>query len=267
MSGFSAREVMKGIYHIRDAMGVFMTLLTGRDGALLIDSGYGLEDVSSYINGLTDKPVRLMLTHAHHDHALGARWFENAYLFPEDMDAFSVYAGAETRARVMKQAEEKGIAVPEDFLTAELPAPAAAREGTIDLGGLSAQVIFCPGHTPGSAVVYVPERKLLLTGDNWNPCTWLFFPEALAAEHYRENMKKILRLPFERVLCPHREALYPRNAVEAFFGGLTDEALLRAEPVRMGRDLDTREAHPADGQQFVFDFGKTALAGRARYEE
>ncbi len=49
MSGFSAREAMKGVYHIRDAMGVFMTLLTGQDSALLIDSGYGLEDVSSYI--------------------------------------------------------------------------------------------------------------------------------------------------------------------------------------------------------------------------
>ncbi len=262
MSGFSAREVMKGIYHIRDAMGVFMTLLTGRDGALLIDSGYGLEDVSSFINGLTDKPVRLMLTHAHHDHALGARWFREAYLFPEDREAFSVYTGAETRARVVKQAEEKGIAVPEDFLTAEIPAPAAAREGTIDLGGLNAQVILCPGHTPGSAVVYVPERKLMLTGDNWNPCTWLFFPEALAAEQYRENMKKILKLPFDWALCPHREALYPRGAVDSFFDGLTDETLLRAKPVQMGRDLDTREAQPTEGQQFVFEFGRTALAGR-----
>ena len=40
------------------------------------------------------------------------------------------------------------------------------KPGVIDLGGLTAQIIEAPGHTPGSAVVYVPERKLLLSGDD-----------------------------------------------------------------------------------------------------
>ena len=91
------------------------------------------------------------------------------------------------------------------------------KPGVIDLGGLTAEIIEAPGHTPGSAVVYVPEWKLLLSGDDWNPCTWLFFPQALGLREYRSNMRGIQQLPFEKVLCPHREALYDRWMFDDFF--------------------------------------------------
>ena len=81
---FTALEVLPGVFHIRDCMGVCMTLLAGRDQALLVDTGYGLEDVRSFIRTLTDKPLTVLLTHAHHDHALGAQWFEHVRLFSGD---------------------------------------------------------------------------------------------------------------------------------------------------------------------------------------
>ena len=134
--------------------------------------------------------------------------------------------------------------------------PEALTEGDIDLGGLTAQVMKCPGHTPGSAVVYVPEHKLLLTADDWNPCTWLFFPKALGAEEYRANVRRLLELPFEHVLCSHQPHLYERNTFESFVSGLTDECLRSARKVEMGHPADTREASPAEGQIFVFDWNK-----------
>ncbi|MBQ2955872.1 MAG: MBL fold metallo-hydrolase [Clostridia bacterium] len=259
MSGRTGYEALPGVFHIRDHMGVYMTLLAGEREALLIDTGYGLENPMEYVRTLTDRPVRVLLTHAHHDHALGARWFEKTWMFPEDREAFSVYSGPDIRRNVARQAAEKGIHVSDEFLTATIPVPEPAEEGTLDLGGMTAQIILCPGHTPGSAVVYVPERKLLITGDNWNPCTWLFFPEALPAQQFRENMRRVMQLPFEKVICPHREPVYPREMIDAFFAGLTDDVLRAARPTEMGWDIDTREAVPAEGQQLVFDYGKTAL--------
>ncbi|MBR2942977.1 MAG: MBL fold metallo-hydrolase [Clostridia bacterium] len=256
MNGFTAREVLPGVFHISDAMGVYMTLLAGEERALLVDTGYGLDDVASYIGTVTGKPLTVMLTHAHHDHALGARWFGDIRLFQQDLPAWPVYTGENQRRSVAAQAAAKGLFVPEDYLSAPMPVPSPIEEGEIDLGGMKAQVILCPGHTMGSAAVYVPERQLLLTGDDWNPTTWLFFPEALPAKAYRENVRALLGLPFAHVLCSHREALYPRAELEAFLDGLTDEALFAAKCVDMGRRIDTREANPAPGQQFVFDFGK-----------
>ena len=261
MGGFAYREVLPGVFHIKGAMDVCMMLLVGEKRALLIDAGYGLEDARAFAAALTDKSVSLLLTHAHHDHALGAIAFERAMMFAQDIPLLPAYTGREQRLRVCGQARAKGIAVPDDYLSAPMAKIEPLEEGNIDLGGMTAQVILCPGHTPGSAVIYVPQRKLLLTGDDWNPCTWLFFDEALGAKAFRENVRALLHLPFEHVLCSHREVLYPREALKAFLAGLTDETLRGARRVDMGRPADTREASPAPGQVFVFDYDKAALGG------
>jgi len=259
MNAMSYTQHFPHVFHIRDSMGVYMTLLTGEREALLVDTGYGLEDVQKYVRTLTDKPLRVLLTHAHHDHALGSMWFEESCMFASDLPYFPVYTGAQQRETVKTQAAGKGLCAPADFITRPIPTPQSAKEETLDLGGLTAQILPCPGHTPGSCVVYVHEYRLLLSGDDWNPCTWLFFPEALGAEEYLANVRALLQLPFTHVLCSHRELLYPRNMMEAFLSGITEDALRNARPVSLRPPIDSREAVPAPDQQFVFDYQKTAL--------
>lgn len=257
-----AAQVLPGVWQIADDMGVCMTLLVGSRRALLADTGYGLDNVATFVKTLTPLPLTVLLTHGHHDHALGAVWFEQTWMFPEDQADFLTFTSAAQRQRVAQQARAKGIEPPPDFLSASIPLPEILEEGALDLGGLTAQVLHCPGHTPGSAVVYVPQRRLLLTADDWNPCTWLFFPAALGAEAYRANVRGLLHLPFEHVLCSHQPHLYPRAKLEDFLNGLTDECLRSARKVDMGWPIDTREAHPAEDQIFVFDWNKTALSNK-----
>ena len=259
MNAFRTAQILPGCWHITDCMDVCMTLLTGAERALLVDTGYGLEDVHAFVRTLTDLPLTVLLTHAHHDHILGARWFEQTCMLEADLPAFAHYSSIAQRSRVLEQVQAKGLPTPPDFLTASIPMPQVIRPCTMDLGGLTAQIIACPGHTPGSAVVYVPERKLLLSGDNWNPCTWLFFDEALPVQAYRANMRRIQKLPFAHVLCSHQSALFDRSRLDDFLDGLTDEKLLNAHPVHMGRETDTREICPAEGQNFVFDWSKSVL--------
>lgn len=255
---FTVHEVLPGVRHITDSMGVCMTLLTGSQRALLVDTGYGLEDVAAFVGALTDLPVTVLLTHHHHDHALGARWFPEAWMFAEDQADWPLYTGKAQRHLVLAAAQGKGLAAEGDFLAAEIPMPRSLAEGPVDLGGLTAEVIRCPGHTPGSAVVWVPERRLLLTGDDWNPCTWLFFPAALPAHDYLRNMRGLLALPFEQVLCSHQPGAYPRAALERFLTSLTDDALRAAQPVDIPpyESIDTRQATLPGGQTLVFDWAK-----------
>lgn len=259
--GFKANEALPGVWHIQDCMGVCMTLLTGEQYALLVDTGYGLENVGAFVRTLTDLPVRVLLTHHHHDHALGARWFGEAWMFDEDAADWPLYAGQSQRERVLEQAKAKGLPAEGDFLGDPIPMPLSQREGRVDLGGMTAEVIRCPGHTPGSAVVWVPERRLLLTGDDWNPCTWLFFPAALPVHDYLRNVRALLELPFEHVLCSHQPTLYPRAKLEAFLNGMTDDVLRAARPVKPGPypEIDTRQAELPDGQVLVFDWAKAGL--------
>ena len=256
---FQSLEVLPGVFHIQDKMGVCMTLLRGEKQALLIDTGYGLEDVAAYVRTLTDKPLSVMLTHGHHDHALGARWFDRVWLAKADFPVYETYTQEFWRKRVLGQARDKGFDVDEaGFLSAKMPAPKVLDEQSVDLGGLTARIILCPGHTPGSAVVYVPEKELLITGDDWNPCTWLFFPEALCAQDYRRNMRHLLTLPFGHVLCSHQFALFSRVQLDWFMEYLTDDCLKAAKPVEEGARVGVRTSMaqlPMD-QVFVFDRDK-----------
>ena len=259
---FKAERALPGVTHIMDAMGVCMTLLEGKDRALLIDAGYGLENVRDHVQTLTDRPVSLVLTHGHHDHALGAMHFERVLIHPAEEPVYRTYTADFQRRQVLMQAAEKGLSVDEaGYLRAPVPEPEMITGGELDLGGLTARVIPCPGHTPGSLVVYVPEQRLLLTGDDWNPTTWLFFPEALPVGKYLKNMRALLEAcPFERVLCSHSPILHERAELEAFFGGLTPERLRAAEPSPEGeeRGIRTGRCVPAEGMQLIFDLDKYA---------
>jgi len=258
---FEHWEVLPGVFHIRDGMGVCMTLLRGEKGALLFDTGYGIEDVQAYIRTLTDLPLKVLISHGHHDHALGARWFGETYMFAEDIPDFMTYTGDELRRTIRIQAAEKQLAVDEDFMTAQIPLPIAMSEGDIDLGGMTARVIHCPGHTPGSAVVYVPERRLLLTADDWNPCTWLFFPAALPAHDHRRNVRGLQTLAHTHVLCSHQPVLFERKMMDDFLDSLTDDVLRAAVPVDIPpyEATDTRQASLPHEQIFVFDWAKAGL--------
>lgn len=259
---FELNPVLPGVTHIRDCMGVCMTLIEGEKAALLVDTGYGVEDVGGFIAALTDKPLTVLLTHNHHDHALGARWFDKTVMLAEDMPEWRVFTGESKRRVVLGQARGKGLDVTEaDFMKGECRLPYAVQAGPLELGGLTAQIISCPGHTPGSCVVYLPERKLLLTADDWNPCTWLFFEAALGVREYRENVRALQSLPFTHVLCSHQLELYPRSKFDDFVDHLTDEVLCAAQPVKIGgyEHIGTRQANVTDGQILVFDWAKAHL--------
>ena len=262
---FESNEYLPGVWHIADEMDVCVTLLVGEEAALLVDAGYGLGSLSSYIRTITDKPVSLVLTHAHHDHALGAYEFDPVYIQEAELETAAEYTGIRWRKKVLADAAAKGIQVDEEtFLAQPMGTWIPIGEKTFDLGGLTARVIPCPGHTPGSAVVYVPELELLLTGDDYNPCTWIFFPEALPVQTLRKNMLDILDLPFRKVLCPHRMDLHDRYMIDDFFEGMTDEVLDRAAIVDTGLVVGrpTKEACPAPGQVIVFDPEKREAAGK-----
>ena len=54
---FTVHAVMPGVWHIVDCMGVCMTLLEGENAAMLVDTGYGIEDVADFMRHMTDLPL------------------------------------------------------------------------------------------------------------------------------------------------------------------------------------------------------------------
>lgn len=269
---FTTCSLFPGVTHITDAMGVSFTLIEGEDAALLYDAGYGLEDVAAFVRTLTAKPVELILSHGHHDHVLGARWFSACRMDPADLDEYTLRTGRAQRENVRRQAEGKGLRVPADFLTAPVPAPLpldyTGETGgfpccVFHLGNRDVRLIRVPGHTAGSVVLHVPDLELLLTGDDWNPCTWMWFPCSLPVRTWRENMLRLLKAleadaqQTAHVLCSHQPMLREGAELKEFLAFMDEERIAAAAPVDMDSPIDTRQAVcPERNWVLLFDAAK-----------
>ena len=159
---FVENKAAQGVLHVQDALGVSFTLVQGSSRGMLIDTGYGLEDVRAYADAKAAVPYDVILTHGHHDHILGAACFERVWLCGEDREEYLLRSGWEQRQKIADRAEQAGIPVPPDYLSRRMPEPSEiqfpGRRGRfenriIDLGG-----------DPACARAYTGQRSDLSSG-------------------------------------------------------------------------------------------------------
>lgn len=260
-SFIQTQEMTDNVWMLTDRMGMHMTLLVGTKKALLVDCGYGFDDIPAAVKSITSLPVTLLLTHGHHDHACGAYQFEEALMHRDEEDVFTFYAG-QWRQRVWNQAAAKGLDLSdwteEAFTGTPCGKAAFIEECEMDLGGITAQILHCPGHTKGSLCVYVPQRRLLLPGDDMNPTTWIFFPECEGLGVLKQSLEKLSALPFEQVLCPHHDRLLPRSEFDAFLAGITPENVKATSEAafHLWEGKKVYACHPRPQFTLCYDFDK-----------
>ncbi|MGM9615798.1 MAG: MBL fold metallo-hydrolase [Oscillospiraceae bacterium] len=185
-----------------------MYLIEGDERAALLDTGSGFGSLRSCVDALTDKPVVVLLTHGHTDHALGAAEFETVCMNPLDEAVYARHSDMAFRAG-------SGAMWP-DFakLRAEQIVPAMAfadmrslKAGeAYELGGETVECFACPGHTPGSLVFLLRQARMLLLGDACNDMTFLFDDHALSVSDYRRSLLRLdaaTRGKYDRVLLSH----------------------------------------------------------------
>ncbi len=131
------------------------------DQAIIIDPGmYHAQENAAffeYLNSKSLKPSRLILTHAHLDHVFGVNWVNSTYnLSPElNKEDKIVYDSAAAVANQYGLDMEKLV-----------PAKIGLKDGSeIAFGDTVLEVIFAPGHSPGSVCFYSKEDGFLIGGD------------------------------------------------------------------------------------------------------
>lgn len=180
----AVKKLAENTYRISEwgAFGpVKMYLLIGNERALLIDSGYGRIGLKKIVTRITDKPVTLMLTHGHIDHASGSAQFD-AYLHESDFDVYDRHSDPEFLKPYCK-----GKMIPKAHLKSLLPC-------TVDLGGRKVEVIHTPGHTLGSVCMIDKYSGMAFCGDTINPWdVWLGLDESTSVTEYRESLVRLLQ--------------------------------------------------------------------------
>lgn len=211
MEYYRHRKLDGDITAIFSISGENMYLIEGSQKAVLIDAGVGLGNLKEYVDNLTHKDLTVILTHGHMDHAMGGAQFEAVYMNGADEGLY--YKGMDPEKRI--QYIQMGLPDPTMGITQESLNPKTdlhykmLQDGdSFDLGGIHIDVYSLPGHTPGSMVVLIREKGILILGDACTDATFLFGEEASSVEEYYENLQKVskkLEGKYQTVFRSHGE--------------------------------------------------------------
>ena len=191
-------------------------LVLGSERGALIDAGTGIGDMKQVVAELTDLPVFCLLTHEHYDHV------GNAYRF-EEIHAYDNAAGLKRLADGRSNESLQGY-LKDDYLWKPLPEGFDPDTWTIpsiepttlytdgdiiDLGGRKLEVIYTPGHSPGSMCLLDGENRYLFTGDHFFPGPLYAHASDVDIDDYIASNKKLTeRLDeFDYLLSGHNDPM------------------------------------------------------------
>lgn len=127
-------------------------LIEGSERALLIDAGTKMPGLRKIVEGIVKKPVELVITHGHGDHIGAMNEWDTIWINAADVailrdDAFSGVKRYMTDGQVF------------------------------DLGGRQIEVVFTPGHTPGSTTLLDREAHYGFSSDAFGSGNLLVFTD------------------------------------------------------------------------------------------
>lgn len=176
-------------------------LLAGESMALLIDSGISGLDLKGIAGELTDLPLKLINTHADRDHIAGNGLFSEFFMHPSEAMVYH------------KISQGTGRILP------------VYDKDRIDLGNRILEVIYVPGHTPGSITVLDKAHRCLLGGDPIQEDGDIFmFGIHRDLEAYVLGLEHLLQRAdeFDRIYPSHAKMPVSKDIIPALIQGAKD---------------------------------------------
>lgn len=227
---------LEGRTYENEGLNANLGLVVTPAGAVLIDSGASLESarqIAAAVRAVTPQPVRWVINTGGQDH----RWLGNGFFQAQGADTMAHASGeADMKARGAEQLQALQPVLKEKLegTVPTLPTRWLTQPDTrLEMGGVVIEVLHRGGgHTPGDSLVWLPQQRVLFSGD-------VVYVDRVLGLHPVSNTRKWLD-SFAAL-----EALNPAVIVPGH-GAVTDLAtarrdtrdLLRALREHMGRAVE-----------------------------
>lgn len=160
-----------------------MYIIEGNDKAMLIDTGTKCEKLNEVVRRITQKPLIVVITHMHGDHAGNMYQFDEVYIHPADTVLLNQVKPDSGKIHFVADGQ------------------------VFDLGGKNIEVSHMPAHTPGSIVLLDRKAGNCFSGDAFGSGqVWLQLRPYAPIKTYINSLKKMEKLMdsgITKIYCGH----------------------------------------------------------------
>jgi glyoxylase-like metal-dependent hydrolase (beta-lactamase superfamily II) len=197
---------------------VCIYIVEGEKSAVVIDTGYGGNNLKEAVMKITLKPLIVICTHGHTDHAFGAHYFDKVYMHKDEVKLYKEHKKLGDM-HIEQIAKEYGMTPEEnDLWRNSLPDKIeyVSYGQTFDIGGNVLEVISLRGHTPGSIGLIDRKHRILFSSDGINKHLWMQIKEATTLAEYLETVKALKPFckDFDKIYMGHSTEYAPVSLVD-----------------------------------------------------
>jgi glyoxylase-like metal-dependent hydrolase (beta-lactamase superfamily II) len=218
MPYYKTQKIFDKTWYISEPLGVGAFLFEGENSALLIDTCNGFVDIRKSIAKLTQKPLIVVNSHGHADHAGGNGQFKEVYIHEDDLYMLDPAWQQGQRDLLFGYAKKHYPVTRPLFWYLESrkfekyePNVKTFKDGHIfDIGGRKLQAIHFPGHSPGSVILTDAQTRTLFVGDAVNYGLFLFLDGSPELKEYAEKLRGLSKLSgFDSLRISHGKEPLP----------------------------------------------------------
>ncbi len=261
---YSLTDTVYAIYEDGQFEEVISYLVLGEERAALIDTGNGIGDIKSLVDGLTELPVTVVNTHTHGDHIGGNHQFSEVAVYDS---GFSRENAKHGRSR-----EQMGHYLDGDMVWKPFP-PLFDRDGwrihpfkvtrwlrdgdIVGLGGRELEIIHTPGHSPDSVCILDRVNRIFWTGDTFYPAPIYVYSPTTSLDQFIDSFSKMAGL------LPHYDWVVPSHNEPRVEKRLISECHEAAVNIREGTAGPYREGTANGVKVHRYDYDRFSLIVRA----
>lgn len=178
-------------------------IIATEEGLVLIDTPMLPSDAVNWRDEVAKKgEVRYLInTEGHPDHSQGDFFFPGIYISHEATRSRLQRSSLATVKERIKKADPASLPLLENYRT-RLADITFKGNLTLNLGGLTFELFDLPGHVPGGIGVYIPEERIVFTGDIVFHRIKSWLDEAYP-EKWLESLERIEALNAEFIVPGH----------------------------------------------------------------
>lgn len=201
---FTVQKIAENIWAM-DQNGVRAFLLVGDEKAILVDTCFG-GDILSACRTVTELPITLITTHADPDHIGCDGQFPEQYMHSAEFSRYESWGKGDLHAKPLE-------------------------EGAVfTVGQYRLEVIWIPGHTPGSIALLERNHRFLISGDTVQGGCIFMHGSGRDLRSFRETLIKLESLRQEGLF----DTVYPAHGDVSVSAGILTDLLALAEEVLSG---------------------------------